>query len=80
MGRADHLQTARRRRLQHFFVAAGTCLLNRCLATIAGYSYRDGFMKHVAEGVLSWHDVHTKFYKDWFRHSEVDEGDTQTAV
>jgi hypothetical protein len=22
--------------------------------------------------------VHTRFYKDWFRHSEVDKGDTQT--
>jgi hypothetical protein len=25
----------------------------------------------------SCHDIHVKFYKDWFRHSEVNRGDTQ---
>jgi hypothetical protein len=32
---------------------------------------------------LRWHDIHTKFHKDWFRHSKVDMGeftDTQTAL
>jgi hypothetical protein len=31
---------------------------------------------------LSYHDMHTKFHTDWFRHSKVDNGgftDTQTA-
>jgi hypothetical protein len=27
---------------------------------------------------LRWHDIHTKFYKDWFNHSEVGKGNTQT--
>jgi hypothetical protein len=24
------------------------------------------------------YDIHTKLHKDWFRHSKVDKGDTQT--
>jgi hypothetical protein len=27
---------------------------------------------------LTCRDIHTKFYKDWFSHSKVDKGDTQT--
>jgi hypothetical protein len=27
---------------------------------------------------LRCHDIHTKFHEDWFSHSKVDEGDTQT--
>jgi hypothetical protein len=27
---------------------------------------------------LKCHDIYTKFHKDWFRHSTVDRGDTQT--
>jgi hypothetical protein len=27
---------------------------------------------------LSCHDKHTKFHKDWFRHSKVQRGDTYT--
>jgi hypothetical protein len=29
---------------------------------------------------LKHHDVHTKFYVDWFRHSEVDRGDIYTCT
>jgi hypothetical protein len=29
---------------------------------------------------LMCYDVHTKFHKDWFRHSEVDKGDAQTQT
>jgi hypothetical protein len=27
---------------------------------------------------VPYYTVHTKFHKDWFRHSKVDKGDTQT--
>jgi hypothetical protein len=27
---------------------------------------------------LSFHDTQTKFHKDWFRHSDVNNGDSQT--
>jgi hypothetical protein len=27
---------------------------------------------------LRYHDAHTKFNEDWFRHSEVNRGDSQT--
>jgi hypothetical protein len=30
---------------------------------------RDGFRRH---------EIHIKFYKDWFRHSKLDRGDSQT--
>jgi hypothetical protein len=29
---------------------------------------------------LRCHDVHTKFHKDWFRHSKVNVRDTQTQI
>jgi hypothetical protein len=32
-------------------------------------SYSDG---------LRCHDIHTKFYKDWFKHLKVNSGDSQT--
>jgi hypothetical protein len=36
-------------------------------------------MKYAVEmAELRYHDIHTEFHKDWFRHSEVNRGDTQT--
>jgi hypothetical protein len=29
---------------------------------------------------LRCHDIHTKFHKDWFRHSKIDRADTQTQT
>jgi hypothetical protein len=34
---------------------------------------------HLWDG-LRWHDIHTKFHKNWFRHSNVDRGDTHTQT
>jgi hypothetical protein len=59
-------------------------LLSRCLATIRGYTYRhtnwwEGLTKFAVEmdsGAMI-HE-HTKFHKDWFRHSKVERGNTQT--
>jgi hypothetical protein len=28
---------------------------------------------------LSWHDIHTKFHKDWFMHSKVGGGYIDTG-
>jgi hypothetical protein len=36
-------------------------------------------MKYAFSGGFRCPRVHTKFHKDWFRHSEVNRGDTQTA-
>jgi hypothetical protein len=60
----------------HVHVATVTFLLSRCLAIIGGYTYRhtdvwEGFMKNAVEMAQN-HDIHTKFHKDWFRHSKVD--------
>jgi hypothetical protein len=35
-------------------------------------------MKYAVEMGSDAHDMHTKFQKDWFSHSEVNMGDTQT--
>jgi hypothetical protein len=114
--------------LQQFLVAAGTCSPSPCLATIGGYADRPTLSPLIRHGPhrkrrvhsfyccmcircrgnifteplpsnihiqtdwwgdlwstpLSWTPVpwcihvHTKFHKDWFRHSEVNKGDTQT--
>jgi hypothetical protein len=39
-------------------------------------TYTDG--RDLGKDELSCHDVRTKFNKDWFRHSKVIKGDTQT--
>jgi hypothetical protein len=31
-------------------------------------------MKCTGEMGVMFHDMHTKFHKDWFRHSKVDRG------
>jgi hypothetical protein len=64
------------------FVAVVTFLPSHCLAKIVGYTYRHRLMGEIYE-VCCWdglrcHDIHTKFHKDWFSHSEVDRGDSQT--
>jgi hypothetical protein len=109
----------RKRRFQQFFMAAGTCLPSRCLATIGEYTVRPTDFPLIRHGpyrtrclqqyfyfclysvsavplpsnykgihiqthrpmggiyeVRRWdglrcHDLHTKFHKDWVRHSEV---------
>jgi hypothetical protein len=35
-------------------------------------------MKYAVEMGSGAMIIHTKFHKDWFRHSKVDRGDTQT--
>jgi hypothetical protein len=67
------------------FVAALTSLPSRCLATIGGYAYgTHGLMGWIYEVRRwhgpRWHDTHTKFRKDWFRHSNVDVGYTGTQT
>jgi hypothetical protein len=57
-------------------------IVNRCLATIVGCTYRHILMGGIYE-VRRWdgfncYDIHTEFYKKWFRHSKVDGGDSQT--
>jgi hypothetical protein len=52
-------------------VAVGICIPSHCLATTGGYTYT--LMGEIYE-VCHWdglrcHDIHTKFYKDWFMHS-----------
>jgi hypothetical protein len=52
--------------------------LSRCLASIREYTYRHRLMRGIYE-VWRWdgircHDVHTRFLKDWFRHSKVTAG------
>jgi hypothetical protein len=58
-------------------------LSSRCLATIGGYTYRhtewwEGFFHLGRWNGLRCRDIRTKFHKYWFRHSEVNTGDTQT--
>jgi hypothetical protein len=73
--------------LLRVFVAAGTCLRSPFLAMKIGMQkYTHRLMRRNYE-VCCWdglrcHDKHTKFNKDWLRHSKVNmEGftDTQTA-
>jgi hypothetical protein len=64
------------------FVAAVAFLLIRCLATIEGYIhiYIDRVMGGIYE-IRRWcHDMHTKFHKDWFSHSKLIEGHTNTQT
>jgi hypothetical protein len=65
------------------FVAAGTCLPSRCLATIGGIHIQTnrlmgGIYEVCHSDGFRYHDIYTKFYKDWFRHSKVGKKDTQT--
>jgi hypothetical protein len=78
----------RKRRLQQFFVAAGTSLPSCYVATIKGYTDRptdthtDGRVYEVcrSDGLIC-HGIHTKFHKDCFRHSNVDdEGYADTQI
>jgi hypothetical protein len=41
----------------------------------------EGFMKYAVDmgSVAMMYEVHTKFHNDWFRHLNVDSGDTQTG-
>jgi hypothetical protein len=67
----------RKRRLQQFIVAARTCLLSRCLATIMGiYMETQNDGSDLRCTPLRWahvrcHVIHTKFHKNWLRHSKV---------
>jgi hypothetical protein len=69
------------------FVAAVMFLLSRCLATIGGIHIQTHKLMRGIYEVSRWdgprcHDIHTKFHKDWFRHSKVFSGwftDTQTT-
>jgi hypothetical protein len=62
-------------------VPAVTVLTSRCLAKI-GDAYTDRLMEGIYEvrrsHGLRCHGVHTKFHKDWFRHSKFNKRDTQT--
>jgi hypothetical protein len=56
------------------FAAAGTCIPSRCLAAI-GDIYTDRLTGTIYE-ICHWdefrrHVIHTKFRKDWFRHSKA---------
>jgi hypothetical protein len=69
--------------LLRVFVAAGTCLSSHSLATIGGihiqtHRLMGGIYEVRRWGGLRCHDIHTKFHTDWFQHSEVIRGDTQT--
>jgi hypothetical protein len=72
-------RSQRIRCLEQFFVAAGTSLPSRCLATMGGIRIQiHGLMGWIYE-VRRWdglrcHVIHTKFHKQWFRHSNVDSG------
>jgi hypothetical protein len=61
-----------------------TGLLSRCLATIGGmhiqtHRLTGGIYEVCLWDGLSCHDIDTKFHEDWFRHSNVIRGDTQTG-
>jgi hypothetical protein len=57
------------------FIAAITFLPSRCVATI-GDTQTDGRDYDVRR--YDGFRYHTKFRKDWIRHSEVDRRDSQT--
>jgi hypothetical protein len=67
----------------HVFIAAEMCLTSHCLAMTGGihiqiYRLMGGICEVCSWDGLRCHDVHTKFHKDWFRHSKVIRGDSQT--
>jgi hypothetical protein len=69
--------------LLRVFVAARTCLPSRCLATIGGiqiqtHSLSGGIYEECRSDGLRYHDIHTKFREDWFRHSKVDREHTHS--
>jgi hypothetical protein len=80
----------RKRPVQQFFYCyvcirdAVTFLPNRYLTTIEGYTLRHRLIGGTYEvrhsDGLNCHDIHTKFQKYWFRHSEVDSGNSQTDI
>jgi hypothetical protein len=64
---------------QQLFVAMGTCLPSRCPATTGGIHIKThrlmgGIYKVRPSDGLKCHDIHTKFHKDWFRHSKFNRG------
>jgi hypothetical protein len=63
-------------------VAAVTFLPNPCLAMIRVYTQTHRLMGGIYEvrrlDGLRCHDIHAKFHKNWFSHSKVGKGDTQT--
>jgi hypothetical protein len=79
----------RKRRVQQFFFC---CVCIHCRGNVftEPLPSNDGgihIQTHRLMGgiykVLRWdglrcHDIHTKFHKDWFGHSEINKGDTQT--
>jgi hypothetical protein len=65
----------------YVFVAAEMFLPSRCLATVVIHRQTHRPMGGIYEvrrwDGLRYRDMHTKFHKDWFRHSNLDRGDTQ---
>jgi hypothetical protein len=83
--RTAYKKTPRPVVLLSVFIAAGTCLPSRCLATV-----EDTHTETQTDGRDLWstplrmlrcHDIHTESHKDWFRHSKyvAGRGDSQTA-
>jgi hypothetical protein len=79
-------QTDPQTRVQQFFVAVGTCLPSCYLATIGGTQTdpQTRVQQFFYCCLCRWdevrcHDIHTKFHRDWLRHSEVNRGDTPTV-
>jgi hypothetical protein len=68
------------------FLVAVTFLSSSCLGTILGYSQKhtnlyEEFTKYAPEMCRSaMAYVHTKFHRDWFRHSKVDNEYTGTQT
>jgi hypothetical protein len=76
----------RKRRVQQFFYCCVYSLLRNVFAEpLPSNGVEIQLQTHILMGetyeIRRWgglrcHDLHTKFYKDWFRHSEVDGGYT----
>jgi hypothetical protein len=62
--------------LFHVFITSVTFSTSRCLPTTVECIYRHRLVGGIYDGRfwdgLRCHDTHTKFHKDWLRHSEVD--------
>jgi hypothetical protein len=66
--------------LLRVFVAAGTCLVNCCLATIGRINIQTCRLMGGIYEVHHWngfrcHNIHTEFHNDLLRHSKVNMGD-----
>jgi hypothetical protein len=68
------------------FIAAGTCLPNRCLTTRGGMHIKThrligGICEVCRWNGLRYRVIHTRFNKDWFRHSKLNRvGYTDTQI